>query len=113
MHEEVIPAQERGSCTRKHPPTRQAVAQKEQPLETGCCSRGCHEQGYTARRGCCRRRGRRLLHKEGPLHKRCPWAQAMHKRLSAPWVEVSLGAGEVLHLDGAGADSEADVLVML
>lgn len=49
----------------------------------------------------------------GPLHKRCPWAQAMHKRLSAPWVEVSLGAGEVLHLDGAGADSEADVLVML
>lgn len=53
------------------------------------------------------------MHKEGPLHKRCPWAQAMHKRLSAPWVEVSLGAGEVLHLDGAGADSEADVLVML
>lgn len=42
-----------------------------------------------------------------------PRAQAMHKRLSAPWVEVSLGAGEVLHLDGAGADSEADVLVML
>lgn len=42
-----------------------------------------------------------------------PWAQAVHKRLSAPWGEVSLGAGEVLHLDGAGADSEADVLVML
>lgn len=42
-----------------------------------------------------------------------PLAQAMHKRRSAPWVEVSLGAGEVLHLDGAGADSEADVLVML
>lgn len=65
LYEEVIPAQERGSCTRKHPPTRQAVAQKEHPLETGCCSRGCHEQGYTARRGCCRRTGRKLLHEEG------------------------------------------------
>lgn len=65
LHEEVIPAQERGSCTRKHPPTRQAVAQKEHPLDKGCYSRGCHEQGYTARRGCCRRRGRRLLHEEG------------------------------------------------
>lgn len=65
LHEEVIPAQEGGSCTRKHPPTRQAVAQKEHPLETGCCSRGCHEQGYTARRGCCRRRGRKLLNEEG------------------------------------------------
>lgn len=65
LHEEVIPAQERGSCTRKHPPTRQAVAQKEHPLDKGCYSRGCHEQGYTARRGCCRRRGQRLLHEEG------------------------------------------------
>lgn len=98
LHEEVIPAQERGSCTRKHPPTRQAVAQKEHPLETSCCSRGCHGQGYTARRGCCRRRGRKLLHEEGRCTSGAPgtgYAQeafcSLGSGLSRSWRGAPLG----------------------
>lgn len=33
--------------------------------------------------------------------------------LPSGWQHRSLGAGQVLHLDGAGGDSEADVLMML
>lgn len=32
--------------------------------------------------------------------------------LPGGWQRGSLGAGQVLHLDGAGGDSEADVLMM-
>lgn len=75
MSEEAIPAQEGGSCTRKHPPTRQAAAQKEHPLETRLLFKGLPRTGFTRpRRGCCRRRGRRLLHEEGRCTSGAPGA---------------------------------------
>lgn len=113
MREEAIPAQEGGSCTRKHPPTRQAAARKEHPLETRLSFKGLPRTGLHGQKRLLQEERPETVARGGPLHKRCPGRRLCTRGFSAPWVEVSLGAGEVLHLDGAGADSEADVLVML